>query len=182
MMSLASLTDAVLTSLESLAMVVGVAFIGLGGVKLVFSMVATRPNYLFRVGIAILITAFLTFLAGLLQRFLELLNFLGELREVMVYGITFFTALLSGTEIGFLLSVFFKPRTLTCVVHGICAPLLLTHVAMLLKANLLGHPKGRLGTRAFLLFLALVRRLLGRFRFALLVGADAFNRLQRSEK
>ncbi len=68
--------------------------------------------------------AFLTFLAGLLQ-FLNLLNFLGDLRKVMVYGITFLTALPSGTEIGFLLSVFFKPTTLTCVVRGICAPMLL---------------------------------------------------------
>jgi hypothetical protein len=39
MTSLALPTDAVLTSLELLAIVVGVAFIGLGGVKLVFSMV-----------------------------------------------------------------------------------------------------------------------------------------------
>ncbi len=40
MTSLAVLTDAVLTSLELLAIVVGVAFIGLGGVKLVFSTVS----------------------------------------------------------------------------------------------------------------------------------------------
>jgi hypothetical protein len=42
MTSPASLTDAVLMSLELLAIVVGVAFIGLGGVKLVFSTVS--PN------------------------------------------------------------------------------------------------------------------------------------------
>jgi hypothetical protein len=42
MMSPALLTDAVLTSLESIAIVVGVAFIGLGGVKLVFLTVS--PN------------------------------------------------------------------------------------------------------------------------------------------
>jgi hypothetical protein len=40
MTSLALLTDAVLTSLELLAMVVGVAFIGLGEVKLVSSTVS----------------------------------------------------------------------------------------------------------------------------------------------
>ncbi len=40
MTSLALLTDAVLMSLELLAIVVGVAFIGLGGVKLVFSTVS----------------------------------------------------------------------------------------------------------------------------------------------
>jgi hypothetical protein len=42
MMSPALLTDTVLTSLELLAIVVGVAFIGLGGVNCVFSMVS--PN------------------------------------------------------------------------------------------------------------------------------------------
>jgi hypothetical protein len=42
MTSPALLTDAVLTSLELLAIVVGGAFIGLGGVKLVFSTVS--PN------------------------------------------------------------------------------------------------------------------------------------------
>ncbi len=42
MMTPALLTDPVLTSSELLAIVVGVAFIGLGGVKLVFSMVS--PN------------------------------------------------------------------------------------------------------------------------------------------
>jgi hypothetical protein len=40
MTSPALLTDAVLTSLELLAIVMGVAFIGLGGVKLVFLMVS----------------------------------------------------------------------------------------------------------------------------------------------
>ncbi len=47
MMSLALLTDVVLASLELLAMVVGVAFIGLGGVKLVCSMVSLNlTNFL----------------------------------------------------------------------------------------------------------------------------------------
>jgi hypothetical protein len=40
MTSLASLTDAVLMSLELLAIVVGVVFIGLGGVKLVCTTVS----------------------------------------------------------------------------------------------------------------------------------------------
>ncbi len=125
---------------------------------------------------------FLTFLTGLLQRFLKLLNFLGELLEVMVYRITFLTAFLRGVEIGFLLSVFLKPTTIASVVRGIRAPMLLAQVAMLLEANFLGHPDLSLGTRAFLPFLALVRRLLGRFRFSLLVGADAFDCFQQSEK
>jgi hypothetical protein len=126
--------------------------------------------------------AFLTFLAGLLQRFLDFLDFLSELREVTIYGITFLTAFLSGAEIGLLLSFFLKLMTLMCDVRGIHAPVLLSQVAMLLKANLLWHMIRSLGTRAFLPFLALVRRLLERFQFALFVGTDAFNRLQRNEK
>jgi hypothetical protein len=43
----------------------------------------------------------------------------------MIYGITFLTAFLSGVEIGFLLSVFLKPMTITNVVRGIRAPILL---------------------------------------------------------
>ncbi len=100
----------------------------------------------------------------------------------MVYRITFLTAFLSGMEIGFLLSVLLKPATITSVVRGIPAPMLLAQVAMLLEVEILGRPDRSLGTRAFLPFLALVRRLLRRFQFALLVGADVFNRFQQSEK
>jgi hypothetical protein len=128
------------------------------------------------------VTVFLTFLAGLLQCFLELLDFLGELRKVMIYRTTFLTAFLSGMEIRFLLSIFLKPTAGTCVVRGIRTPMLLAQVAMLLEANLLWHTDRGLGTRSFLTFLALVRRLLRRFQFALLVGTHAFNCLQRSEK
>jgi hypothetical protein len=47
MTSLALLTDVVLTSLELLAIVVGVAFIGLGGVTLVCSVVSLNlTNFL----------------------------------------------------------------------------------------------------------------------------------------
>ena len=56
--------------------------------------------------------------------------------------------------------------------------MLLAEVAVLLKADFLGNPGHRIGTRALLPFLALVGRLLGRFRFALLVGADTFDCFQ----
>jgi hypothetical protein len=42
--------------------------------------------------------ALTSFLTRLLQSFLELLDFLGQLRKVMVHGITFSSAFLSGTE------------------------------------------------------------------------------------
>jgi hypothetical protein len=62
---------------------------------------------------------FLIFFAGLLQRFLKFLDFLSELGEVMIYGITFLTVFLCGVEIGLLLSVFLKPTTshVLCVVY-----------------------------------------------------------------
>ncbi len=124
--------------------------------------------------------ALLPFLTGLLQCLLKLLDFLGQLCKVLVYGITFSSAFLSGIEIGFLLSILFEPMTITSVVRGICAPIILAQVAMLLKTDFLGNPGRRIGTMAFLPFLTLVGKLLGRFQFALLVGADAFNRFQQS--
>ncbi len=47
-----------------------------------------------------------------------------------------FSAFLSSTEIEFLLSVLFKPMTITSVVGGICTPMLLAQVTMLLKGFL----------------------------------------------
>jgi hypothetical protein len=60
--------------------------------------------------------------------------------------------------------------------------MLLAQVAILLKADFLGNPDRGIGTRAFLPFLALVRRLLGRFQLALLVVADAFDYFKLSQK
>jgi hypothetical protein len=80
-------------------------------------------------------------------------------------------AFLSGTEIGFLLSVFLKPTTIKSVVCGIRTPMPLAQVAMLLKADFLGNPGRRLGTRKLLPYLALVGSLLTKFRFGFLVGA-----------
>jgi hypothetical protein len=141
-----------------------------------------EPNSLFRVGIPILVTALLPFLTGLLQHLLKLLDFLGQLRKVLVYGIILLSAFLSGAEIRFLLSILFKPTTITSVVRGIHAPMLLAQVAMLLKIDFLGNPGRRIITRAFLPFLALVGRLLGRFQFALLVVTDVFDCFQQSQK
>ncbi len=66
-------------------------------------------------------------------------------------------------------------------VSGMCAPMLLAQVAMLLKLDYLGNPDCRIGTGTFSPFLALVGRLVGFLiviRLALLMGADAFNCFQ----
>jgi hypothetical protein len=59
---------------------------------------------------------------------------------------------------------------------------LLAQVAMLLRADFLGDPDHGIGTSAFLPFLALVRRVLGRSQFALVIYADAFDCFQQSQK
>jgi hypothetical protein len=67
---------------------------------------------------------------------------------------------------------------ITSVVHGIRTLMLFSQVAMLLKADFFGNPGGRLCTKAFLPFLALVRSFLGRFQCGLLMGADALDCLK----
>ncbi len=67
----------------------------------------------------------LPFLTRLLLRLLKLLNLVAWLGKVLVYGITLISAFLGGAETGFLLSVLLKPTTITSVVHGMCAPMLL---------------------------------------------------------
>ncbi len=102
----------------------------------------------------------LHFLTRLLQRFLKLLDILGQLRKVLVHGICFLSAFFSSAEIGLLLSVLLKPTSITSVVRGILAPMLLAQVPMLLKADFLGNPGRRIGTMVFLPFLSLVRTFL----------------------
>ncbi len=106
--------------------------------------------------------ALTTFLTRFLQRFLKFLDLFGELRKAVVYGITFLSAFLSSAEIKLLLFILFKPTKITSVVRGICAPMLLAQVPLLLKADFLGNPNHGICTRALLPFLALVRRLPGR--------------------
>ncbi len=75
--------------------------------------------------------------------------------------------------------------TIMSVVRGMCAPMLLAEFAMLLKLDFLGDPDCRIGARAFLPLLALFERFvkfLKSIQFALLVGADAFNCFQQSQK
>ncbi len=65
------------------------------------------------------------FLTRLFQHLLKLLDFFGQLRKVLDYRITFSSAFLRGAEIGFLLSILFKPKTIPSVVRGIRTPMLL---------------------------------------------------------
>jgi hypothetical protein len=100
--------------------------------------------------------ALLPFLICLLQGFLKLLDFLGQLCKVLVLGITFLSTFLRGAEIGLLLSVLLNPTTITSVVHGIHAPMLLVQVAICLKTDFLGNPGCRIVPGCFFPFLYLL--------------------------
>jgi hypothetical protein len=126
--------------------------------------------------------ALLCFLAWFIQPFLELIQLLAQLHKVLIYRIHFLTAFFSSTEIGFLLFIFLIPTTIPGIVRGVCAPILLAQVAMLLEMDFLGNPGHRLSTRTLLPFLALMRSYLGRFQLGFLVGTDAINCIKQREK
>ena len=73
--------------------------------------------------------------------------------------------------------------TFTSRVSGMCAPMFLTQVAILLKSDFLGNLDRRISTWLFFPFLFVEGRLLGfLIRLALLMGTYAFNSFQQSEK
>jgi hypothetical protein len=167
MTSPALLTDIVLTSLESLPIVVVVALIKQGGVNFVFSTVSPNlTNFLVLpnptpYSESELLSSYWRLCAFLLDFFNTFSSFSIFLVScTLINRICFLTAFLSRAEIGFLLSVFLKPTTITSVVCGIHAPMPLSQVEMLLEVNFLWNPGRRLGTRMILHFLALVRSFL----------------------
>ncbi len=70
-----------------------------------------------------------------LDHLLELVRSLAQLREGLLYGIGFLSAFLSGAEIGFFHSVFLETTAMVSIVHRICAPMLLTKVAVFLGTS-----------------------------------------------
>ncbi len=85
-------------------------------------------------------------------------------------GIGFLSAFLGGAEIRFFSSVFLVPTTILGIVHGICAPMLLVEVTMLLDMSFLGNLASMLGTRPLVSLLALVRSLLVGLCFGFFLG------------
>jgi hypothetical protein len=126
MTSLAWLTDAVLTSLELLAIVVGVAFIGLGGVKLVFSMVSLNltiflvlPNPTPNSELELLSSQwhFLPFLPDFFNAFLSFLFFLVSCMKLWFTGLPFLPPFLAARKSDFSFPSFF----LNLHTHVCCA-------------------------------------------------------------
>jgi hypothetical protein len=96
---------------------------------------------------------------------------------------SFFTTFLSSTETRFFSSIFLILTTFTSRVSGMCAPMFLSQVAMLLKLDFLGNTGRRISTWPFFSFLSVEGRLLGFLIWlALLIGTYAFNSFQRSQK
>ncbi len=93
-----------------------------------------------------------------------------------------FYAFLDGTEVGFFRAVFLVPMTTLGVVHGMCTPMLLAQVAMLLGTSFLGNPACRIGARSFVTLLALVQSFLVRLRIGSFLGTYTLNFLKRQEK
>ncbi len=60
-----------------------------------------------------------------LKHLLELVRFLAQLREGLLYGIGFLSAFLSGAEIGFFCFPFLKTTAIARIVHRARAPMLI---------------------------------------------------------
>jgi hypothetical protein len=91
----------------------------------------------------------------------------------------FLTIFLSGAETRFFSSVFLILTTFTSRVSGMCAPMFLTQVAILLKSDFLGNAGRRISTWLFFSFLSVEGKFLGfLIRFALLMGTYTFNSFQ----
>ncbi len=73
----------------------------------------------------------------LLDHLLELVQFLAQLREGLLYGIGILSAFLSGAEIRFFRSVFLETTAIARVVSRVCAPMLLAKVTVFLGTSFL---------------------------------------------
>jgi hypothetical protein len=169
MASPALLNDVGLMSSWSLAIRVGVALIGLGGVNLVFLKVSPKFIAIFPM-LSDPIPYSESELLSSLQRLFNLApcflitfssfsNFLLYCAKSSLWG-WFLSGFLRSMKIGFFQSSFLILMTIFCVVHSVRSPMLLAGVAILLEANFLQDSGRRLNTRSLAFFFALVRSLL----------------------
>jgi hypothetical protein len=95
-----------------------------------------------------------------LDHLLELVQFLTQLREGLLYGIGFLSAFLSGAEIGFFRSVFLKTTAIASIVRRACAPMLLAKVAVFLGTSFPRDSGTVVSTRSLRTFFIAVQRFL----------------------
>ncbi len=92
---------------------------------------------------------------------LELVRFLAQLREGLLYGIGFLSAFLSGTEIGFFRSVFLKTTAIASIVCRVRAIMLLADVPEFSFSTSFLQDSGTVvSTRSLRTLLLVVRRFL----------------------
>jgi hypothetical protein len=95
-----------------------------------------------------------------LDHLLELVRFLAQLREGLLYGIGFLSAFLSGAEIGFFRSDFLKTMAIASIVRRVCAPMLLAKVMVFLGTSFLWDSGIVVSTRLLCTLLLAVRSFL----------------------
>ncbi len=91
---------------------------------------------------------------------LELVRFLAQLREGLLYGIGFLSAFLSGAEIEFFRSVFLEMMAIASIVRRVCAPMLLAKVAVFLGTSFLWDSGTVVSTRSLRTLLLAVQSFL----------------------
>jgi hypothetical protein len=165
-MSSALLTNIGHTSLLFLVTILGVAFIRLGGVNLVFLPVSPKfitttfpmlPNpMLYSESESLLISQCFFFLVScFLMAFSSLSIFLLNCTKECFVRLGFFPPFLVAQKLDF--SILSFSYSIVC---GVFAPMLLTKVVMLLSAKFLGNLACKLGTVPLVSFLALAGSLL----------------------
>jgi hypothetical protein len=95
-----------------------------------------------------------------LDHLLELVQFLAQLREGLLYRIGFLSAFLSGVEFGFFHSVFLETTAIASIVHRVRAPMLLAKVAVFLGTSFLQDSRTVVSTRSLRTLLLAVQRFL----------------------
>ena len=95
-----------------------------------------------------------------LDHLLELVQFLAQLREGLLYGIGFLSTFLSGAEIGFFRSVFHKMTAIVSIVCRIRAPMLLAKAAVFLCTSFLWDSGVIVSTRSLRTLLLAVQSFL----------------------
>ena len=96
----------------------------------------------------------------LLDHLLELVRFLAQLREGLLYGIGILSAFLSGGEIVFFRSIFLKTTAIARIVRRVRAPMLLAKVAVFLGTSFLRDSGTVVSTRSLRTLIIAVRRFL----------------------
>jgi hypothetical protein len=145
----------------SLSVIVRVALIGLGGVNFVFLHVSLKflstfpmlphPMPYSESECVSLWQRFFFLASFFLIAFSSLSIFLHNCMKDCIMGLGFLVPL------GFLVSVLLVPMTILCVVHGMCTPMFLAQVAMLLRTSFLGNFVSRLRTGSLVSFLVFRR-------------------------